>query len=210
MNPRTPVNGFPITHDRGRGGLPGRLGVGHQRSTVLLGCTNLRLYGLEPFSVKASTDIWLERLTDEDRSRLVTVLRNGIDGPHSRHEIEYQLKWPNGEVHYLSCIFHVSFDNNGKASRLTGVQVDITERKRVEQRILHMATHDSLTGLANRLLLTDRLQQAILSNERNPHLIALLFIDLDHFKCRSMTPWATASAMNRSRWSARPAVQSGA
>ncbi|MDZ7889917.1 MAG: EAL domain-containing protein [Pseudomonas sp.] len=141
-----------------------------------------RLYGLEPFSVKASTDLWLERLTDEDRSRLVTVLRNGIDGPHSRHEIEYQLRWPNGEVHHLSCIFHVSFDHNGKANRLTGVQVDITERKRVEQRILHMATHDSLTGLANRLLLTDRLQQAILSNERNPHLIALLFIDLDHFK----------------------------
>ncbi|MBX9714381.1 MAG: EAL domain-containing protein [Pseudomonadaceae bacterium] len=141
-----------------------------------------RLYGLEPFSVDSSQDAWLALLVEDERARLRQLLRTCIDGPHSRHETEYQLKWPNGEVHYLSCIFHVSFDNNGKASRLTGVQVDITERKRVEQRILHMATHDSLTGLANRLLLTDRLQQTILTNERNPHLIALLFIDLDHFK----------------------------
>ena len=85
-------------------------------------------------------------------------------------------------MHHLSCIFHVSFDSHGQASRLTGVQVDITERKLAEQRILHMATHDALTGLANRLLLTDRLQQAILANEQQRQQIALLFIDLDHFK----------------------------
>lgn len=141
-----------------------------------------RLYGLEPFSIKPSSENWLERVADEDRTRLVTALRNGIDGPHSRHEIEYPLTWPNGEVHHLLCTFHVSFDLNGKANRLTGVQVDITERKLTEQHILHMATHDSLTGLANRRLLTDRLQQKILTSERHPHITALLFIDLDHFK----------------------------
>ena len=141
-----------------------------------------RLYGLEPFSVESSQDAWLALLAEDERARLRHLLRTCIDGPHSRHETEYQLTWANGEVHHLSCICHVSFDRHGQACRLTGVQVDITERKLAEQRILHMATHDSLTGLANRMLLTDRLQQAILANERQPQQVALLFIDLDHFK----------------------------
>ena len=154
--------------------------VGSQSSTW--DAQTYRLFGLEPFSRAASQEAWLALLDEDERTRLLHILRSGIDGPHSRHESEYQLTWANGEVHHLSCIFHVSFDSHGQASRLTGVQVDITERKLAEQRILHMATHDALTGLANRLLLTDRLQQAILANEQQRQQIALLFIDLDHFK----------------------------
>jgi diguanylate cyclase (GGDEF)-like protein len=141
-----------------------------------------RLYGLQPFSIKASAQTWIEMILPEDRERVLHSVRQGIYGPASRYEIEYPLLWPTGEVRHLSCICHINFDKHGKASRLTGVQVDITERKLAEQRILHMASHDPLTGLANRTLLTDRLQQALLANERKQHISALLFIDLDHFK----------------------------
>jgi diguanylate cyclase (GGDEF)-like protein/PAS domain S-box-containing protein len=59
---------------------------------------------------------------------------------------------------------------------------DITERKRSEQRIHHMAHHDALTGLPNRSLIRDRLDQAILHARRNGRCVALAFIDLDGFK----------------------------
>ncbi|MCE3263167.1 MAG: hypothetical protein K0R43_2246 [Pseudoduganella sp.] len=59
---------------------------------------------------------------------------------------------------------------------------DISERKRAEERIYHMAHHDTLTGLPNRSLICDRLQQAIAHAERNAESVLVAFIDLDSFK----------------------------
>ncbi len=62
------------------------------------------------------------------------------------------------------------------------VAYDITERKRIEDYISHIAHHDSLTGLPTRTLLHDRLQMAIQHAERSKRKVALLMIDLDNFK----------------------------
>lgn len=59
---------------------------------------------------------------------------------------------------------------------------DITELNATQNKLLHLATHDSLTGLPNRVLFHDRLQMAIKKNQRTNGKIAVLFIDLDHFK----------------------------
>ena len=59
---------------------------------------------------------------------------------------------------------------------------DITERKLNDERIRHMAQHDTLTDLPNRALLTDRLQQALSYAKRDKQRVALMFVDLDHFK----------------------------
>ena len=59
---------------------------------------------------------------------------------------------------------------------------DITERKQAEERIRHLAHHDELTGLPNRSLIRDRLDQAVLNAQRNGHRLALAFVDLDGFK----------------------------
>lgn len=59
---------------------------------------------------------------------------------------------------------------------------DITERKRFEERIQHLANYDNLTGLPNRMLFYDRLSQAINMAQRNRHELALLYLDLDRFK----------------------------
>lgn len=56
------------------------------------------------------------------------------------------------------------------------------ERKEAEQRILQMTTHDALTGLPNRQLLQDRIEQGLAQDSRNPKVMAVLFINLDHFK----------------------------
>jgi diguanylate cyclase (GGDEF)-like protein/PAS domain S-box-containing protein len=58
---------------------------------------------------------------------------------------------------------------------------DITERKQAEARIAHMAHHDALTGLANRVLLRERLEAELMRVQRGAHL-AVLYLDLDHFK----------------------------
>lgn len=63
-----------------------------------------------------------------------------------------------------------------------GIVRDITERKLAEEKITHLAHHDHLTGLPNRILFFDRLKQAISLSERNGQKSAVLFLDLDGFK----------------------------
>ena len=58
----------------------------------------------------------------------------------------------------------------------------VVERIRAQEQIAHQATHDSLTGLANRLLFSDRLEQLLAHSERRGSIAALLFLDLDRFK----------------------------
>lgn len=63
-----------------------------------------------------------------------------------------------------------------------GVTRDISERKAAQEKIHHMAMHDLLTGLPNRMLLNDRLQQALVAARRDEGRVALMFLDLDKFK----------------------------
>ncbi|SCX76234.1 EAL domain-containing protein [Nitrosospira sp. Nsp13] len=70
----------------------------------------------------------------------------------------------------------------GEISHYIAVFSDISERKAVEEQVAFMAQHDFLTGLPNRLLLQDRLTQAIAHAERKQGKLAVIFLDLDHFK----------------------------
>jgi diguanylate cyclase (GGDEF)-like protein/PAS domain S-box-containing protein len=68
---------------------------------------------------------------------------------------------------------------------VTGVLVasrDMTDRKLAEDALAHQAVHDPVTGLANRVLLLDRVEHALARLERNPGVVAVLFLDLDRFK----------------------------
>ncbi|MHA1569016.1 MAG: two-component system response regulator [Alphaproteobacteria bacterium] len=71
---------------------------------------------------------------------------------------------------------------NGEVLGLLTTVVDITERKKVEETIRHMARHDALTSLPNRTMFQDRLQQALVNAERTKEIVAILYLDLDHFK----------------------------
>jgi diguanylate cyclase (GGDEF)-like protein len=71
---------------------------------------------------------------------------------------------------------------NGVFKGYHGMGIDITERKEVEKRVEYLAYHDALTGLPNRALLQDRMQQMLAQAERASEGLALAFIDLDNFK----------------------------
>ncbi|MDR0777078.1 MAG: EAL domain-containing protein [Azonexus sp.] len=73
-------------------------------------------------------------------------------------------------------------DDRGTTTHYIGIFIDISERKQSEARIHHMAHHDVLTGLPNRLLLEDRVNQAMLKSKRSSRPMALVFVDLDRFK----------------------------
>ncbi|OHC49289.1 MAG: hypothetical protein A3J25_14835, partial [Pseudomonadales bacterium RIFCSPLOWO2_02_FULL_63_210] len=73
-------------------------------------------------------------------------------------------------------------NDRGKVSHFVGILHDITEAKRYQDELEHQANHDSLTGLPNRNLLNDRIQQAIAFASRNQGQFSLALMDLDHFK----------------------------
>jgi diguanylate cyclase (GGDEF)-like protein/PAS domain S-box-containing protein len=74
-------------------------------------------------------------------------------------------------------------DNAGRVTHYLGIQHDATPKIQAEAKLTHMAHHDMLTGLANRTLLMDRLDKTLLRATRSQRLAAILFLDLDNFKC---------------------------
>ncbi|HEY5050225.1 MAG TPA: EAL domain-containing protein [Acidothermaceae bacterium] len=87
-----------------------------------------------------------------------------------------QLRW------FASHLAPQRESENGTPVGVVASTHEVTELKHAQSKLAHQAVHDPLTGLANRVLLVDRLTQALLRMERQPGQLALLFIDLDHFK----------------------------
>jgi len=94
----------------------------------------------------------------------------------------YQRHDANGEVRTISISGRPIFDEEGRFKGYRGTGRDITVEKLAEERIRHMAHHDALTDLPNRLLLYDRIGQLVARARRDRRMVAVLFIDLDRFK----------------------------
>jgi diguanylate cyclase (GGDEF)-like protein/PAS domain S-box-containing protein len=95
---------------------------------------------------------------------------------------EGKVVFADGSKHDVIFRKNTFVDHEGHLSGLIGVMLDITERKRMEEQIRHMAQHDTLTGLPNRNLLQDRYQQCFYRAEREHRQFAILMMDLDGFK----------------------------
>ncbi len=88
----------------------------------------------------------------------------------------------NGELFPELLGISTACDAQGRLTHYIGVFSDISERKATEAKIEYLAHHDPLTHLPNRILLRDRFEQAVAYAARNNSMLALLFLDLDHFK----------------------------
>ncbi|HEX5785541.1 MAG TPA: diguanylate cyclase, partial [Burkholderiaceae bacterium] len=113
----------------------------------------------------------------EDYAQLLdAVLASGRAG-----ELEKTITLPDGrvEVHHIRML--PERDGAGGVQGVIAIGRDITQKKR-EEEIFHLAYHDALTALPNRRLLLDRLKHAMTASNRSRRHIALMFLDLDHFK----------------------------
>jgi diguanylate cyclase (GGDEF)-like protein len=114
----------------------------------------------------------------DQRAELEQRLRDGLGGLYVTHEISFPST--TGRVWSLEigpyCPDGVHIDGVFCVAR------NVTGRREAERQLAHQALHDSLTGLANRVLFMDRLDQALARLQRHASPLALLFVDLDHFK----------------------------
>ncbi len=126
-----------------------------------------------------SSGSYLEIVHPDDRERLAESIAQRLPADVHRR-IQYRVVGQS-ERHFESDVNPVCAGSSAPA-QLVLVSRDITERKEMEAYVLHQSSHDSLTGLPNRLLLEDRLSQATAHRERQHPNVAVLFIDLDRFK----------------------------
>lgn len=117
-----------------------------------------------------------EKSEDEYREMWATLLAGEI------WHGEFHSRRKDGSLFWEQVAIAPIFDDHGRPIHYLAIKEDITKRKAAEAEIEHLAFYDSLTGLPNRRLLTDRLQQVLALGARSRRHGALLFVDLDNFK----------------------------
>ena len=145
-------------------------------------CASMLDYEPKPF--KRSFESLQTLVHPADWAEAAQARREYLAGERAEYRTTFRLKTASGGWKWVLCLGAiVERDAQGRPLRLVGTYTDITERKKYEERIEYLATHDALTGLANRNLLDDRLGQAIARTNRSGQgLLAILFLDLDRFK----------------------------
>jgi diguanylate cyclase (GGDEF)-like protein/PAS domain S-box-containing protein len=122
---------------------------------------------------------WSNAVHPDDREHCHQMWAAALE--HKRPlQLEDRLRRADGEWRVVSVRAIPVFDEEGNVREWVGVSTDITERKEEERRVEHMATHDALTALPNRMLFEDRLNHLI--RHRTSKMHAVLFLDLDAFK----------------------------
>ena len=121
----------------------------------------MSLYDIRPVDDHAQHDLQLKRNADSEQKNWRHRRKDGtlFDVDITGHDVFFQ----------------------GREARFV-MAVDITERERLNRELVYTAQHDGLTGLANRMLLEDRAQQALARSARDGQKVALLTIDVDRFK----------------------------
>lgn len=117
----------------------------------------------------------------DDRERTREAFAQLLTG-ETQQRVQYRVRMSKRGERYLESEASLIHDTAGKVTQVVMVSRDVTERKEMEAYILHQSFHDTLTGLPNRLLLVDRMQQATAHLGRKNSPVAVLFIDLDRFK----------------------------
>jgi diguanylate cyclase (GGDEF)-like protein/PAS domain S-box-containing protein len=120
----------------------------------------------------------------EDSSIVAREIQKAIktSDPYFSYEVEHRIVFNDGGIGYISIHYFIVKNDQGRTVQMYGVNQDITEHKRAEEIIHQMAYHDSLTGLPNRKLFSDRLGIALAQAQRNQNKVGIAMIDLDNFK----------------------------
>lgn len=154
-------------------GADGRIRRANRRAAELLEC------GVEDIVGRRVIDLYTE--SPEGKQKAQRLFQRFLDGEALRNE-ELEMRKEDGESLWVSLTVRPVFDAEGRVIESRSMAVDITDRKRAEQRIQHMAFYDLLTELPNRRFLYTYLDDALSDAQRGGHRLAVLYLDLDHFK----------------------------
>lgn len=158
---------------------PLSMGVAVDRKWVLLNRAYEKMFG---YTIEESLGVSLDIIypSHEDFLEYGDRILSALSGGGVSHcEVRYQRK--NGEIFWANNYGRL-IDPDAPEKGAVVILEDISERKAVEERIRHMAEHDQLTDLPNRNLLRDLFDREIRRAHRDRKKLALLFLDLDHFK----------------------------
>jgi diguanylate cyclase (GGDEF)-like protein/PAS domain S-box-containing protein len=141
------------------------------------------LLGLKRGSLEGPAARWLEVLHPLDRDRFRAALDSVLEQRRGRLVQDFRLRTPDGHYMWFALKARPVVGSDGEVVRLVGTITDVTEFKNAEERLLHDAVHDNLTGLPNRELFVDRLESVLALAKVDPGLKpTVVVIDLDRFK----------------------------
>jgi diguanylate cyclase (GGDEF)-like protein/PAS domain S-box-containing protein len=151
-----------------------------QTGTVTWSHELYRLLGFGLDQAVGYTQI-IDRVHRDDREATVASIETAI-GAHSPFIVEHRVSLPDGSERWVAAQGRAEYSADGRPERLIGMAQDITERKAAAAAVLHQELHDPLTGLPNRRLLVDRLEQALARLSRVPSMVGVIYLDIDRFK----------------------------
>ncbi len=128
------------------------------------------------------THAWLRLVHPDDRANYNQAVAEHLKGKTPHFYCEYRVLASDGRYCWIASRGMAVRDGHGTAYQMVGSVTDITERRQYEETMEFLARHDVLTGLPNRLLFAEQLQDAIDAARIGQQQLAVLFIDLDRFK----------------------------
>ena len=141
------------------------------------------LLGLRRGALEGPASRWLEVLHALDRDRFRAALDGVLEQRRGRLMQDFRLRTPDGHYLWFALKARPVVGSDGEVVRLVGTLTDVTEFKTAEERLLHDAVHDNLTGLPNRQLFVDRLEAVLAFAKSDPAIRStVVVIDLDRFK----------------------------
>ncbi|MFY9837580.1 MAG: EAL domain-containing protein [Xanthobacteraceae bacterium] len=139
--------------------------------------------GLKHGTLDGPAAKWLDVLHQMDRDRFRATLDSVLEQRRGRVAQDFRLRSADGHYLWFALRARPVVGSDGEVVRLVGTLTDVTEFKTVEERLLHDAVRDNLTGLPNRELFLDRLKAVLGFAKMDPALRpTVLVIDLDRFK----------------------------
>jgi len=141
---------------------------------------NAMMAGMLGYSVDEMRGRSIFDFMDEEMRSLARHSLQRRQDVREQHDVRFKRK-DGGELWTIIAANPI-FEGDGRYLGTLAMVTDITERKRAEDHLLYLAHHDSLTGLPNRTLFNDRLQQSLIDAGRRERVVAVLFMDLDRFK----------------------------
>ncbi|MGZ3409538.1 MAG: EAL domain-containing protein [Xanthobacteraceae bacterium] len=141
------------------------------------------LLGLKRGALEGPAAHWLDVLHPSDRDRFRATLDGLLEHRRGRLVQDFRLRGPDGHYLWFTLKARPVVGSDGEVVRLVGTLTDVTEFKTAEERLLHDAVHDNLTGLPNRTLFLNRLETVLAMSKADSAIRAtVMVIDLDRFK----------------------------